>query len=277
MHAKFVLRTAALCLGLFIAMLICLEIGRRLGIQQAALHGDAARAGIGVVDGAVYAVLALLLGFTFNGATNRFDHRRQLITKQVASTNNAWLRIDSLPGDAQPAIRDTFRRYIDVIIETHARAPHPDSPDGRRQRSAMREAERGLWNSAVAVCTSDRGEKARMLLLPSVNEMFMAVEHEDLARRIHTPAAIWVMLAAAALMASVFAGYSMANSSTHNWLYHFGIAATISIVAFVIVQIEYPRLGFVRVDAMDQALVEARTAMQSPGEDRSEQRRRLAI
>ena len=63
-------------LGIFVGMLTALEIGRRIGIRRQAEHGENARIGIGVVDGAVYAVLSLLIGFTFSGAAGRRSVRQ---------------------------------------------------------------------------------------------------------------------------------------------------------------------------------------------------------
>ena len=54
--------------GLFIGMLCLLEVGRRVGQRRRAADIEGARAGVGVVDGAVFALLGLLLAFTFSGA-----------------------------------------------------------------------------------------------------------------------------------------------------------------------------------------------------------------
>lgn len=261
MHSKFVLRTAALCVGLFLAMMLFLEIGRQLGLHVATLHGEAAKTGLPVAADAVYWVFALLLGFTFSGAMGRFDKRRDLIAKQVTATSTAWHRVDALPADVRPAIRDGFRRYLDALLAAYAHAEEPGSPEAERLESDRNAARNDLWAQAVTACTATTGEKARMLLLPSLNEMFDAMLSERLARRTHPPGVIWVMLVVSALAASTLAGFSMANETTRNWLYHIGIAGTISVVMYVIIEIEYPRLGLVRVDAFDQVLKETRAAM----------------
>jgi hypothetical protein len=91
--------------------------------------------------------------------------------------------------------------------------------------------------------------------------MFGAVEKERLARRVHPPMAIFGMLAVAAISASLFGGYGLAASSTRNWMYMIGVAATISTAVYVIIDLEYPRRGLIRVDSMDEALVELRETM----------------
>jgi hypothetical protein len=53
----------------------------------------------------------------------------------------------------------------------------------------------------------------------------------------------------------------MASGEKRNWIYIIGITATISIATYVIVELEFPRLGVVRVNAFDQTLVELRETM----------------
>jgi len=63
-------------LGLFLGMLILLEVGRRIGARRLAEDPEGAEAGVGTVEGAVFALLGLLIAFTFSGAASRFDTRR---------------------------------------------------------------------------------------------------------------------------------------------------------------------------------------------------------
>src|SRR5437867_6093475 len=69
--------------GLFFGMLLFLEIGRRIGIRRMKEDGGTAGEGVGAVDGAVFALLGLLIAFTFSGASARFDTRRQLIVEET--------------------------------------------------------------------------------------------------------------------------------------------------------------------------------------------------
>jgi hypothetical protein len=126
---------------------------------------------------------------------------------------------------------------------------------------AMARAADDVWTRAVAACLLPNGEPARMLLLPALNDMFGVIESERLARRIHPPSLIFVMLGLTAFAAALFAGYGIASKSTRNWLYMIGVAATISVAVYVIIELEYPRLGLVRIDEMDRALSELRAGM----------------
>ena len=84
--------------GLFLGMLLFLEIGRRIAIRRMKEDAGAAGEGIGAVDGAVFALLGLLIAFTFSGASSRFDTRRQLIVEETNAIGTAYLRVDLLPA-----------------------------------------------------------------------------------------------------------------------------------------------------------------------------------
>lgn len=119
----FMLIVFAAATALFVGMLACLELGRWIGARRLRWDPDGGRAGVGVVEAAVFGLLALLVGFTFSEAAQRFDHRRELIIEEVNAIGTAWLRIDLLPTEAQPAIRDAFRRYLDARLAAYRRLP----------------------------------------------------------------------------------------------------------------------------------------------------------
>src|SRR5688572_27045191 len=101
-QSQFTLITIALVLGLFLTLLACIELGRRLGVRRFETHGDAAKAGVSGVEAAISALLALLIGFSFSGAGGRFDKRRDVIIQEVGAISTAWERIDVLPEAARP-------------------------------------------------------------------------------------------------------------------------------------------------------------------------------
>jgi hypothetical protein len=70
------------------------------------------------------------------------------------------------------------------------------------------------------------------------------------------------MLFGIALASALLAGHAMAVSKRHNWIHIIGFAAVIALVVNIVINIEYPRLGTIRVDDFDQALVDVRDTMQ---------------
>jgi hypothetical protein len=257
---RFAVAAVWVAVGLFLGMLLFLEVGRQLGEHQLAQYGAQGRHGIGVVDGVVFSLTALLLGFAFSGATSRFDHRRQLIANEVNASGTVWQRIDTLNSDAQGEVRDSFRRYVDELIAWYAGAA--GAAEALREPAGVSRAQNDLWSRSVAACKTPQGDQARMLLLPSLNEMFGAVERERMARRMHPPRVIYLMLVIAGMASALFAGYALAGGPNRPWVYMLGVATAISLAMFVILQLEFPRLGLVGVDDMDEALVELRATLE---------------
>lgn len=90
-----------------------MEFGRRIRLRR---REEKLSSGLGVIDGAVFGLMALLLGFSFSGAVSRFDVRRELIVQETNAIGTAWLRVDLLPEAAQPEIRQNFRAYLDARL-----------------------------------------------------------------------------------------------------------------------------------------------------------------
>ena len=83
------------------------------------LDPEGAKKGAGVIEGAVFGLLSLLVAFTFSGAVTRFDTRRHLVSEEAIRISTAWDRIHLLPAGAQPGLRDLFKRYLDARLETY--------------------------------------------------------------------------------------------------------------------------------------------------------------
>src|SRR6185436_11106468 len=112
MYTSFALIAGLLALVLFLAMLALIEVGRRLGVSRLARDPDGLAKGIGASEGAIFGLLGLIIAFTFSGAASRFESRRQLITEEVNDIGTAYLRIDVVPEQVRPELRDLFRRYV---------------------------------------------------------------------------------------------------------------------------------------------------------------------
>ncbi|MGE5142693.1 MAG: DUF4239 domain-containing protein, partial [Acidobacteriota bacterium] len=66
----------AAAIALFVGILLCLALGRRIGQRAIVRHGAAGMPNIGSLETAVFALLGLMIAFTFSGALSRFDLRR---------------------------------------------------------------------------------------------------------------------------------------------------------------------------------------------------------
>ena len=247
-------------LGLFLGMLVLLEVGRRIGARRLAQDPEGAEAGVGTVEGAVFALLGLLIAFTFSGAASRFDTRRQLIIDETNDIGTAYLRLDLLPVEAQPGLREKFRGYVDARLAVYRKLP--DMAAAQEEMVKANRLHEEIWRQSVAASRAPGASAAApMLLLPALNAMIDITTTRTMAAQIHPPMIIFALLFGLALISSLMVGYGMASSKARNWLHMLGLAFVMAVSVYVILDIEYPRLGFIRVDAFDQGLVDLRAGM----------------
>lgn len=245
--------------GLFVGVVVLIEVGRRIGVWRLARDPEGARTGTGVVDGAIFGLLGLLIAFTFSGAAARFDARRELIVEETNAIGTAWLRIDLLPGDAQRGIRDLFRRYLDSRLAVYAAIPDMNAVKTELVRSQQLQDE--VWSASLAACREVRDPATTSLVVAALNAMIDITTTRTVASMAHPPTIIYVMLVVLALACALLVGYSMAGARGRNWLHIAAFAAVVALTVYVTLDLEFPRLGMIRIDAVDQILRDLRESM----------------
>jgi hypothetical protein len=249
---------ALMSLGLFVGMMVLLEIGRRIGVRYVAEDPEHATEGVGPLAGAVFGLMGLLLAFTFSGAAARYDVRREQIVQEANAIGTAYLRVDLLPSAAQPALRDKFRRYVDSRLATYRKVSDTAAFAAESANGARLQNE--IWKDAVAACR-DVSPAATQLMTTALNEMIDITTTRFAARWMHPPVIVFAMLYAVTLVSALLAGYDTAVSKRPSRVHTIGFAIVISLAVYVIMEIELPRIGMIRLDAFDQLLVDVRRTM----------------
>ena len=90
-------------LGLFAGMLLAFGVGWRTGGRRKSGENSSLS---GAIDSAIFGLFSLLVAFTFSGAAERYDHRRQLIAEETNNIGTAWLRVDLLSTSDQLPVRE---------------------------------------------------------------------------------------------------------------------------------------------------------------------------
>jgi len=249
--------THAITAGLLVGMPVAMEVGRRVRLAKLAKTSgelDLTDAGVGALDAAVYALFGLLLAFAFSGAATRFDERRELIAMETNAIGTAYLRLDLLPAETQTALRPLFRRYLESRIATFRSMERPETMLTEYRRSLDLQNE--IWRLALAGARETGSPAVLSLVLPALNEMIDITTTRLAATRTHPPPIIYAMLLIVAFAASFLSGMAMAKSPTRPWPHIVAFTLVISATVFVILDIEHPRRGFIRVDDADQVLVD---------------------
>jgi hypothetical protein len=156
-------------------------------------------------------------------------------------------------------MRGLFRTYLDSRIETYLKVPDMAAVDAELARSAELQGE--IWALAVSAAPEAGSPAAPMLLLPALNAMFDITTTRSEASRHHPPLVVFALLGVLALACALFAGYDMAIRRRLNPLHSLAFALVLAVTVYMIVDLEYPRIGLIRVTDSDVVLRELRESM----------------
>ena len=241
-------------------MVLFLELGRRIGARRLREDPEGAKAGKGAIEGAVFALFGLLLAFTFSGAASRFDDRKQLVVEEANDIGTAYLRVDLLPVEVQPELRDLFRAYLDSRIATYRKLPDVAAAYAELGPLGRAPGTRSGNGSCGRLSVTGPTPRPRSSSAPSTT-MFDIVTTRTMAAKMHPPKILFGLLFVLALGCSLVAGFGMAESRSRSWIHMVGFAAVTSMTVYVILDMEYPRFGLIRVDDLDEVLVQLRQSM----------------
>lgn len=243
---------AALSLGLFVAMLACLDVGYRLGHRRFRAE-PAVHEGIGAIEAAVFALLGLLLAFAFAGAMSRLDARRELIVREANAIGTAYLRLDVMSASEQPEMRRLFRDYLEARLRVYESVR--DSAAERRIAQA-RKLQNRIWARAVAAGRLDPTQDTSRLLLPALNEMIDVTTARTVALRTHLPGLVFALLIIVALLSALLAGYAMSKRERRSLLHMVLYALSVSLTVYTVLDLDNPRYGLIRLEGAERVLRE---------------------
>ena len=245
----------------FIGSLIALHLGQRLG-RHYRKNGEAnGIGGLGTVEGAIFGLMGLLLAFTISGALQRFDDRRQLVLQEASAATAAFDRLDLLDAQAGRLLQGKLKEYVRTRVDLYRtrhdfEVRHGMEEFSREQQEQAFRFKSDLWSSAVAICPKDAWQPACGLVLPALNSMFEVARLRAGAAEKHPPHILYGLLFGLGLGCSLLAGFGMAASGGRSWIHMVLFAGTLTAALYIVTDMEYPRLGLIRIESFDHFLAD---------------------
>lgn len=241
---------------LFIIMAACVAVGRRYGCKQVETHHKHKLEVVDVAESAVFALLGLLIAFTFSGAYDRYEQRKLHILQEANVYDTAYEYIDLLPVQYQPQLRSDVRQFLDLHLATYN-----DIPFAARVNRDLGQAiivQHRIWKTLVA---GSQGNPNNDVFIPAFSKMF-EITHEGINMTlIHPPAVIFLLLVGLAALGAFLVGYNSAETTKKYPLHMLCYVLLTTFTIFIIINLEFPRVGFIRFSSFDQMLVDVRNDM----------------
>src|SRR5688572_11303247 len=144
----------------------------------------------GHVLSAVLGLLALLLGFTFALAVDRFETRRTLVLEEANAIGTTYLRAQLLEEPHRSRISAILLEYTDHRLE----ASHATEKDAARELARDHELVTELWTATVAAFPTIRSVDFSSAFLDSVNTVVELGEARIASRQVRVPYAVYTVL-----------------------------------------------------------------------------------
>src|SRR5262245_19425201 len=122
-----------LILGSIVGIFLAMEAGRL--IRKWRQLPDQAPNISETIQASVFALMGLLIGFTSYGAGTRFDIRLSRTAQEANAIGTAYLRLDLLPPEAQPSLREDFRNYLRSRLTVIDSVPYREAVNAALDRS----------------------------------------------------------------------------------------------------------------------------------------------
>ncbi len=262
----FLFFAVGIALAMFFGSLALMEYGRRMGLRRLAEEGNAAMAGLSAVEGAVFALMGLLLAFSLSGALQRFDERRTLIMHEANAVSTAYHRLGMLDEQSKIELRSKLKSYLSERLHLY-KLPigfsivEDASIYDADQQKKIAEIRTQVWDGAVAACGRMPTTAPCTLILPALNEAYQAALDRAGANERHPPRIIYIMLFALGLGGSLLGGFGMGAAKRRSSVHMITFAAAMSIALYIITDIEFPRQGLITVSYFDRFLEQVLSSM----------------
>jgi len=252
----FMLFAVGIAVVFFVGSLAALRLGQYLGLRHRKRSGTEGMEGLATIEGAIFGLMGLLLAFTISGALQRFDDRRQLVVQEATAATTTYDRLSLFGGDDARRLQSSLKEYVRARVDLYRMAHDflllqraEDFSDQQEKR--LLELKDELWNTAVEACPQPNYRPACALSLPALNNLFEVARQRAGAAEKHPPDVIYGMLFGLALGCSLLAGFGMATSAGHSWIHKVLFAGTLTVALYIVTDMEYPRLGLIRIEAFD--------------------------
>ena len=196
-------------IGVFLLQFAAMEIGRRLK-QYRAARAESGLAKLGKEDfviSAILGLLALLLGFTFSLALDRFDTRRTLVVEEANAIGTTYLRAQTFDEPHRSRLSRLLLHYVDNRL---AAGSASDLPQMQQQLAITDALQTQLWAETVAAVGPKR-DGISSAFLTSMNQTIDLAASRKAARIAHVPARVFATLLIYMAAAACSLGYIFAD------------------------------------------------------------------
>jgi hypothetical protein len=237
-------------LFLMFAMFGLFLFGRHLHKDQKANIQD-----MGPLTGFLFALLGLMLAFTFGMAGSRFDTRRGLVVQAANNIHTAILRAEMYPEDSvRKAFKADLKDYVQARIDWFYNKRDASKVADANERTKVIGAR--IWQRAAVLSRDPKNMVASQQMIPAINAMIEVAISREAATKAIVPEPVTYLLMIMILITSLMAGYATSIQKKFNYLAVIGFIVLVGCVVYIILDLDRPRRGLITNDKVNQYIVD---------------------
>jgi hypothetical protein len=211
---------------------------------------------------AALVLLGLLLGFTFSMALSRYDERRVEVVQEANDIGTAWLRAGLYEGEAA--------RQLQAKLHAYARTRVADSRIGDTEGAYVDLQIEGaqlrtqIWALTDAVTAPDRATPQAASLVSAINAVLDTATRREAAIAERIPGQVMGLLIVYSVIAAALLGYVFGAYGSPHRVTGLVLFTLLSMTLVLIIDLDRPQGGGVRVNQQPMRDVVAQTAPADP-------------
>jgi hypothetical protein len=228
-----------IALAILAALLVATTVGYRGHLWLLHRSGETEPESHDHLLSAVLGLLALLLGFTFSLALNRYEARRDLVVQEANAIGTTWLRAQILEPPNKAAISRLLRSYLDV------RLAWSEADAGAAARTMA--LQQSLWAATGQALRSEPNPQLSRALMDAMNQSFDLASARSAARLAHVPDRVLTVLLLYAVLSAAMLGYTSAAKGRPQRIATISVLVLLTLALVMILDIDRPRSGAIQV------------------------------
>ena len=232
----------------FIATLIFVqlshEMGFRIGTVRRLRAGENPETAAGTISGIMIGLLAFMLAFTFNGASNNHDLRKDLLMDEANTVRTAYQRSMQLPEPYRANVRFSLREYLDIRLNMRQLR----RADLKQAFDRMQIIQHDLWSTALEIQKKEPNTPMLGLFTESLNELFnLNAKRTNAFIQGRISIIIWIVLYLLTFITMTMIGYRIGLDGIRTTFMELALAIAFSSVLILIIALDRPN-GMLRID-----------------------------
>jgi len=155
--------------------------------------------------GGVMTLLALIIGFTFAMAVNRYDQRKNYEAEEANAIGTEYLRLSLLPKDDAARVQALLRNYLDQRILTYTTR---DRGQLRQINLETARLQSDMW-TAVEANAQAQPTPVASFIAAGMNDVLSSQGYTEAAWRNRIPIAAWTLVLALSIFCNFLVGYGV--------------------------------------------------------------------